>query len=477
MKLPLLRRAAAFLLTVGCVAAWDAVGWAAPPTNASPSTSFAAVRTTAAALSVVGEAAYATLLGHPVAMREDAALRRIGAWLAAQDATRAVSVWAQRLPVLRPGAHGAPVAVLQEGLRRKGFAVAVDGVYGTVTERALLAWERRQGLASTTRVTRRVWRALLGVPVEAQGRSLDALAQTYGTTPVALAAWNAVGPARPDSWTRPLFGTVWLMPGELLPSNRVWAASADLGSAGSSSPSQAQTGAKPLSVGQGSAKQVTGTGPRRRSGTPPTSEPVASSASPGHRTGSLGAGQGMPPTQTHGGASLSQAARFFALVLATPRGSSAAAYESLAAWLGTQGISATVAVPPGTALRDPTAMRALSLMGADIALWITPSDTAARLSAAVTAVTRVAGTPPLFAYAGPFPTAAQAALAAQAHLALILPSAVEDQRVAGTPGSGSVWVVEAKPGAAPHTLGSWLRAVHRAGFAPGPALSLLTTGS
>jgi lysozyme len=64
-------------------------------------------------------------------------------------------------PILREGARGAEVVVLQNDLRRHGFNPgASDGVFGPVTLRAVLAFQRADGLATDGVVGPLTWAAL-----------------------------------------------------------------------------------------------------------------------------------------------------------------------------------------------------------------------------------------------------------------------------------------------------------------------------
>jgi peptidoglycan hydrolase-like protein with peptidoglycan-binding domain len=63
---------------------------------------------------------------------------------------------------LRTGAHGADVRTLQRLLTRAGFRVSVDGVFGPATRRAVIRFQRAQGLRVTGRVALRDAGALRG---------------------------------------------------------------------------------------------------------------------------------------------------------------------------------------------------------------------------------------------------------------------------------------------------------------------------
>lgn len=63
-------------------------------------------------------------------------------------------------PLLRLGARGHDVAALQETLTRKGARLAVDGVFGPLTEAAVEAFQSRSGLVVDGIVGPRTWQAL-----------------------------------------------------------------------------------------------------------------------------------------------------------------------------------------------------------------------------------------------------------------------------------------------------------------------------
>ena len=64
-------------------------------------------------------------------------------------------------PVVRRGSDGQPVRSLQYLLRARGHTVAVDGAFGARTDRAVRAFQRSRGLAVDGVVGPATWRALL----------------------------------------------------------------------------------------------------------------------------------------------------------------------------------------------------------------------------------------------------------------------------------------------------------------------------
>ena len=63
-------------------------------------------------------------------------------------------------PQLVQGATGAAVKLLQQRLNVHGYRVAVDGVFGPVTEQAVRAFQRSHGLVTDGVVGPRTWAAL-----------------------------------------------------------------------------------------------------------------------------------------------------------------------------------------------------------------------------------------------------------------------------------------------------------------------------
>lgn len=67
---------------------------------------------------------------------------------------------AASLPVLRQGSRGALVKAVQRSLRRVNHHIAVDGVYGPATARAVRAFQARTGLPATGVVAAATYREL-----------------------------------------------------------------------------------------------------------------------------------------------------------------------------------------------------------------------------------------------------------------------------------------------------------------------------
>ncbi len=410
-------------------------------------------------LSVTGLGILLTLVGHPVV---------IGGPQGAADTTKVLEAdpawiqnrpWATSLAVLGPMARGPAVQILQERLNAMGDHLAVDGAYGPVTGAALRQFERSHHLPESYQVGVTTWRALLGIKVRSRRQSVYALAQTYGTTPLSIMAWNPDLRLPPSRWASPLTEPVWLMPGDVLPSAEV--------------------------IGTGHfATPVPASSSRSRQSRTSTHHQVASSDT----ESSSAANGGSPSTPTARTASSSSSvgpkshgevprSRFFALVLAIPPSVTTHSLDALAAYMGGSGVSATVALTPKTAINDPSAVRALSLMGADVALWVRPNDTAPELGQAVDAVTRTTGSAPVLAYAGPFPSAGQVLSASRAHLGVLVVSRVLSGLSApgSVPTPGSVVAVQTTPDQAIARLGRFLQEAKQKGTVPGPALSLLST--
>jgi len=79
---------------------------------------------------------------------------------------RPISVSVKDLPVLRKGNKGNTVKAAQMLLRGWGCDVGiwgVDGDYGNATEAAVLAFQRRRGLAADGIIGQQTWSALLGL--------------------------------------------------------------------------------------------------------------------------------------------------------------------------------------------------------------------------------------------------------------------------------------------------------------------------
>ncbi len=63
-------------------------------------------------------------------------------------------------PVLRYGNRGSAVAYVQNLLRQRRYNLRVDGVFGTMTRNAVLAFQRNNSLSQTGNVDSPTWRAL-----------------------------------------------------------------------------------------------------------------------------------------------------------------------------------------------------------------------------------------------------------------------------------------------------------------------------
>lgn len=66
-------------------------------------------------------------------------------------------------PTLRRGAKGQPARNLQGLMLANGCSLRVDGAFGPVTHRELVAWQKRAGLEPDGIAGPNTWRALLGV--------------------------------------------------------------------------------------------------------------------------------------------------------------------------------------------------------------------------------------------------------------------------------------------------------------------------
>ena len=76
-------------------------------------------------------------------------------------------------PVTAAGSNGHPVWTLQDLLRARGHAVAVDGIFGPQTDAAVKAFQTSKGLAANGSVDPTTWKALI-VQVK-KGASGDAV--------------------------------------------------------------------------------------------------------------------------------------------------------------------------------------------------------------------------------------------------------------------------------------------------------------
>lgn len=55
------------------------------------------------------------------------------------------------------GARGGRIKAIQRGLRQKGYRVAVDGVYGPVTQKAVRSWKWKHGIWPSNTITSRAY--------------------------------------------------------------------------------------------------------------------------------------------------------------------------------------------------------------------------------------------------------------------------------------------------------------------------------
>ena len=63
-------------------------------------------------------------------------------------------------PLLKPGAQGHDVRILQENLIRLGYDVELSEIFDNATQRAVLEFQRAEGLTASGTVDRETWRAL-----------------------------------------------------------------------------------------------------------------------------------------------------------------------------------------------------------------------------------------------------------------------------------------------------------------------------
>ena len=100
------------------------------------------------------------------------------------------------MQTLRIGDKGAEVALLQKGLKRAGASLATDGIFGRETERAVRAFQSRQGLAADgiagvqTERSLAPWLRGYAVHTIRRGDTLWRLAARYDTTLLALETAN-----------------------------------------------------------------------------------------------------------------------------------------------------------------------------------------------------------------------------------------------------------------------------------------------
>lgn len=64
-------------------------------------------------------------------------------------------------PLLKQGAKGSYVRELQTLLRRHGIPIAVDGVFGPITKRAVVSFQKRRGLVADGICGQKTWKELL----------------------------------------------------------------------------------------------------------------------------------------------------------------------------------------------------------------------------------------------------------------------------------------------------------------------------
>lgn len=67
-------------------------------------------------------------------------------------------------PLLRQGDSGAAVTELQRLLNAKGVKVSVDGIFGANTQKAVIQFQRSNGLTADGIVGAKTWAALRKVP-------------------------------------------------------------------------------------------------------------------------------------------------------------------------------------------------------------------------------------------------------------------------------------------------------------------------
>ena len=101
------------------------------------------------------------------------------------------------MEVLRYGDTGYMVKVLQLALKRAGMETGnLDGIFGRNTHKALLAFQKQQGLSSDGVVGKMTWAALFPyltgytLRVAAKGDTVESLAKAYGVSPEAVRTAN-----------------------------------------------------------------------------------------------------------------------------------------------------------------------------------------------------------------------------------------------------------------------------------------------
>jgi len=65
-------------------------------------------------------------------------------------------------PTVRRGSRGRTVEYLQQLLRKHGFVLAVDGIFGPATEKAVIEFQKKKGLVADGIVGPKTWAALEG---------------------------------------------------------------------------------------------------------------------------------------------------------------------------------------------------------------------------------------------------------------------------------------------------------------------------
>lgn len=146
-----------------------------------------------------------------------------------------------------------------------------------------------------------------------------------------------------------------------------------------------------------------------------------------------------------------------------------AGLRRLAAGLAGRGVEATVLLP-ATALGGEGAM-ALALEGEDVGVRLAPGTGARALARALALAAERTGSRPVLAYAGPYPAAAAATLAARSGLALLV--GTRDLGRHGTIAPGGVYVVSGSPRALLAALAADLARWRRAGAAVESAAAAL----
>jgi peptidoglycan hydrolase-like protein with peptidoglycan-binding domain len=135
-----------------------------------------------------------------------------------------------------------------------------------------------------------------------------------------------------------------------------------------------------------------------------------------------------------------------------------AGLRRLAAALAGRGVAATVLLP--AAALGGAGAAALALEGEDVGVRLVPPMGAGALARALALAAQRTGSRPVLAYAGPYPAAAVAALAARAGLALLVGTRSLGRHGAVAP--GGVYVVSGSPrallAALPADLARWRRA-------------------